>query len=83
MMTAGQLLEMVSRNVVWRDGKRLIKKQTDRVGYKMQDGQEQKMTTREQIKRRKAARRAARKRKSKEQQANRKRERTMAKRGNQ
>jgi len=83
MVTAEKLLEMVSRNVVWRDGKRKILKQTDRPGYKMVDGQEEKMTTREQIKRRKGARRSARKRKSKEQQIIRKRERTMKKRGNQ
>jgi hypothetical protein len=80
-MELSELLEMVARNVVWRDGKRLIKKQTDRVGYKMQDGQEVKMTTREQIKRRKAGKRTARKNKSKEQMIIRKRERTMKKRG--
>lgn len=80
-MKFAELVEVVTRNIVWRDGKRLVKKQTDRPGYKVQDGQELKMTTREQIKRRKAAKRTARKNKSKQQMIIRKRERTMQKRG--
>lgn len=83
MKTALDLLEMVTRKVVWRAGKRMVKKVTEREGYKIQDGQEVKMTVREMIKRRKATKRAARKRKSKEQQITRKRERTMMKRGDQ
>lgn len=83
MKTALELLEMVTRKVVWRAGKRMVKKVTDREGYKMQDGQEVKMSVRELIKRRKAAKRTARKRKSKEQQMLRKRERTLMKRGDQ
>ena len=83
MKTALDLLEMVTRKVVWRAGKRMVKKVTEREGYKIQDGQEVKMTVREMIKRRKATKRSARKRKSKEQQITRKRERTMMKRGDQ
>jgi len=82
-MTLLELLETVTRNVVWRDGKRLVKKQTDKVGYKMEDGSEIKMTTREQIKRRKAAKRTARKNKAKMNQIIRKRARTMQRRGDQ
>ena len=83
MKTALDLLEMVTRKVVWRAGNRMVKKVTEREGYKIQDGQEVKMTVREMIKRRKATKRSARKRKSKEQQITRKRERTMMKRGDQ
>jgi hypothetical protein len=82
-MELTELIEAVYRHVVWRDGKRKIKKETDRPGYRIEDGQEVKMTTREQIKRRKGAKRAARKNRSKEQQIIRKRERTLRKRGDQ
>jgi|TARA_Y100000590_G_C15067979_1_gene768915 hypothetical protein len=80
-----EFVEALKRKVVYRNGKRVVKKVTDKDGYKVVkvDGKEKevKMSSKEKIARKKAAKIAARKRKSKSSQIAKKRARTMKKRG--
>lgn len=74
------IVEKVQRKVVYRSGKRMIKKKTDKAGFKTKDGREVKMSAREKIKRAKGAKRAAKKKMSKQGIISRKRQITMKKR---
>ena len=72
--------EAVKRKVVFRGGKRQVKKVTDKAGFKMVGGKEVKMDAKEKMARKKAAKVSARKRKSKGAMIAKKRAKSMAKR---
>ena len=72
--------EAVKRKVVFRGGKRQVKKVTDKAGFKMVGGKEVKMDAKEKMKRKKGAKFAAKKRKSQSAKISKKRLRTMKKR---
>ena len=76
-----EFVEALKRKVVYRDGKRVVKKVTDKDGYKVVGGKEVKMSSKEKLARKKAGKIAARKRKSKSAQIAKKRARSTAKRG--
>jgi hypothetical protein len=73
-------LEALKKKVVFRGGKRMVLKKTDKKGYKVVDGKEVKMSAKEKINRKKAAKKAAIKRKSGSAAAAKKRARSMKKR---
>jgi len=72
--------EKIVKKKVVRDGKRIIKKTTDKDGYKMVDGKEVRMTPEEIRNRKKAGIKGAKKAKSKKSQTSAKRKRSMKKR---
>jgi len=72
--------EKVVRKKVVRGGKAIVKKVTDKAGYKVKDGREIRMSPREQQLRKKAAKKAARKRKSSMKQSQAKRQRSIKRR---
>ena len=74
------LIETVRKVRVVRQGKRQIKKKTDKPGYKIQGGKEVRMSTSEKRKRAISQRKAARKRKPQQKAAERKRKRSIRKR---
>jgi len=73
--------EAVKRKVVFRGGKRQVKKVTDKAGFKMVGGKEVKMDAKEKMKRKKGAKIAARKAKSKKGVAAKKRLKSLKKGG--
>ena len=73
-------LEALKKKIVYRGGKKIILKKTNKKGYKVVDGKEVKMSAKEKLNRKKAAKKAARKRKSGSAAAAKKRARTMKKR---
>ena len=73
--------EAVKRKVVFRGGKRQVKKVTDKAGFKMVCGKEVKMDAKEKMKRKKGAKIAARKAKSKKGVAANKRLKSLKKGG--
>ena len=75
-----EFVEAIKRKVVYRGGKRVVKKVTDKDGYKMVGGKEVKMSPKEKIARKKAGKIAARKRKGQSAAIAKKRARSMAKR---
>jgi hypothetical protein len=72
--------EKIVKKKVVRDGKRIIKKTTDKENYKMVDGKEVRMSPQEIRNRSKAAKKGAKKAKSKKSQTSAKRKRSMKKR---
>jgi hypothetical protein len=85
MLTYSELIksleEALKRKVVYRDGKKVIQKKSDKEGYKTQDGKEVKMSAKERLTRSKTAKKAAKKKKGKQGAINRARAKTMKKRG--
>jgi len=73
-------LEALKRKIVFRAGKKIILKKTDKKGYKVVDGKEVKMSAKEKMNRKKAAKKGAMKRKSGSAAAAKKRARSMKKR---
>ena len=57
-------LEALKKKIVFRGGKKLVLKKTDKKGFKVVDGKEVKMSPREIKNRKLAAKKAARKRKA-------------------
>lgn len=74
------LFEKLVRKVLFRKGKRIRKKKTDRKGYKSVGGKEVRMSAKEKRNRKLSQRRGARKRKATKAGALRKRKLTMRKR---
>ena len=74
------LSETVRKKRVVRQGKRVVKKVTDKPGYRIQNGREVRMSTSEKRKRAISQRKAARKRKPQQKAAERKRKRSIRKR---
>jgi len=72
--------ESLVRKKIVRNGKVLIKKKSNKAGYKVKDGKEVRMSPQEMRKRAKAQKRASRKRKAKSSQASRKRKLSIKKR---
>lgn len=72
--------EALKRKVVIRGGKRIVKKVTDKPGYKVVGGKEQRMKPSEIRARHKSAIKSARKKKSHQAQITRKRNKSMKKR---
>ena len=75
-----EFVEALKKKVVYRGGKRVVKKVSDKDGYKVVGGKEVKMSPKEKIARKKAGKIAARKRKGKSAQIAKKRAKSMAKR---
>ena len=73
-------VEALKKKIVFRGGKRIVLKKTDKKGYKVVGGKEVKMSAKEKINRKKAAKKAAIKRKSGSAAAAKKRARSMKKR---
>jgi len=77
---AEEVDEAIMRKRVVRGGKIMMKKKTNKAGYKMKGGKEVKMSSVEMIKRRRASMLAARKRKGKQGMMQKKRQRSIMKR---
>jgi len=77
---ASDIDEAVRRKRVVRGGKVMIKKKTDKSGYKVKNGKEVRMTSQERMKRKRASIKAARKRKGRQSMIQKKRKRSMTKR---
>ena len=73
-------LEALKKKIVFRGGKRMVLKKTDKKGYKVVDGKEVKMSAKEKMNRKKAAKKSVMKRKSGAAAAAKKRARSMKKR---
>jgi|TARA_B100002003_G_C13833187_1_gene409395 hypothetical protein len=73
-------LEALKKKIVFRGGKRMVLKKTDKKGYKVVDGKEVKMSAKEKMNRKKAAKKGAMKRKSGAAAAAKKRAKSMKKR---
>ena len=73
-------LEALKRKIVFRAGKKIILKKTDKKGYKVVDGKEVKMSAQEKKNRKLAAKKAAKKRKAGSAKAVKKRMKSMKKR---
>ena len=73
-------VEALKKKIVFRGGKRIVLKKTDKKGYKVVGGKEVKMSAKEKINRKKAAKKAAIKRKSGSKAAAKKRLKSMKKR---
>ncbi len=73
-------LEALKKKIVYRGGKKIILKKTNKKGYKVVDGKEVKMSAKEKMNRKKAAKKAAMKRKSGSAKAAKKRAISMKKR---
>ena len=73
-------LEALKKKIVFRGGKRMVLKKTDKKGYKVVAGKEVKMSAKEKMNRKKAAKKAAMKRKSGSAAAAKKRAKSMKKR---
>jgi hypothetical protein len=73
-------VEALKKKIVFRGGKKIIKKSTDKAGYKTVGGKEVKMDAKEKMNRKKAAKKSAVKRKSKSGQSAKKRAKSMKKR---
>ena len=73
-------LEALKKKIVFRGGKRMVLKKTDKKGYKVVGGKEIKMSAKEKMNRKKAAKKAAMKRKSGSAAAAKKRAKSMRKR---
>ena len=72
-------LEALKKKIVFRGGKRMVLKKTDKKGYKVVDGKEVKMSAKEKMNRKKAAKKGAMKRKSGSAAAAKKRAKSMKK----
>mgnify|MGYP004007092871 FL=1 len=75
-----EIEEALKRTVVFRAGKKIIKKKSNKAGFKNVGGKEGKMKPSELRTRAKAAKKSAKKRKGKSSQIARKRAKTMKKR---
>ena len=75
-----KFVEALKKKVVYRGGRRVVKKVSDKEGYKVVGGKEVKMTPKEKIARKKAGKIAARKRKGQSAAIAKTRARSMAKR---
>ena len=73
-------LEALKKKIVFRGGKRMVLKKTDKKGYKVVGGKEIKMSAKEKMNRKKAAKKAVMKRKSGSAAAAKKRAKSMKKR---
>ena len=73
-------LEALKKKIVFRGGKRMVLKKTDKKGYKVVDGKEIKISAKEKMNRKKAAKKGAMKRKSGSAAAAKKRAKSMKKR---
>ena len=71
--------KMVKRKVI-RDGKKIIKKTSDKEGYTIKDGKEKKIPAQQRLKMSKAQKRGAMKRKKSKNIANIKRKKSMERR---
>ena len=75
-----EMIEAIKKKIVFRAGKKVIKKVTDKKGFKMVGGKEVKMKSPELIARKKAAKKRVIKMKSKKGVLTKKRLKTMKKR---
>ena len=75
-----EMIEAIKKKIVFRAGKKVIKKVTDKKGFKMVGGKEVKMKAKEVIARKKAGKKRAIKMKSKKGVLTKKRLKTMKKR---
>ena len=75
-------VEALKKKIVFRGGKRIVLKKTDKKGFKVVGGKEVKMKAPERLARRKAMRKVAKKNRAKSGRMAKKRARTMRKRGN-
>ena len=75
-----EMIEAIKKKIVFRAGKKVIKKVTDKKGFKMVGGKEVKMKAKEVIARKKAGKKRAIKMKSKKGILTKKRLKTMKKR---
>jgi hypothetical protein len=73
-------VEALKKKIVFRGGKRMVLKKTDKKGYKVVGGKEVKMSAKEKMNRKKAAKKGAMKRKSGFAAAAKKRAKSMKKR---
>ena len=73
-------LGALKKKVVFRGGKRVVLKKTDKAGFKVVGGKEVKMSAKEKMNRKKAAKKGAMKRKSGSAAAAKKRAKSMKKR---
>jgi hypothetical protein len=73
-------LEALKKKIVFRGGKKLVLKKTDKKGFKVVDGKEVKMSPKEIKNRKLAAKKSAKKRKATSAQAVKKRMKSMKKR---
>ena len=73
-------LEALKKKIVFRGGKKLVLKKTDKKGFKVVDGKEVKMSPREIKNRKLAAKKSAKKRKATSAKAVKKRMKSMKKR---
>ena len=74
-----ELHEKIKKQRVIRDGKKVLKKSSDKDGYKINsDGKEVKQTSAEKINRKRAQRKASIKRKAGKSKASAKRKRSMS-----
>ena len=73
-------LEALKKKIVFRGGKKLVLKKTDKKGFKVVDGKEVKMSAQEKKNRKLAAKKAAKKRKAGSAKAVKKRMKSMKKR---
>jgi len=79
MTTGKELFEKVVKKIVYRQGKRVKKKVSDREGYRVVDGKEEKISQKERRTRKLAQRKGAKKRKAKKTQAYRQLKQTLRK----
>ena len=73
-------LESLKKKIVFRGGKKLVLKKTDKKGFKVVDGKEVKMSPKEIKNRKLAAKKSAKKRKATSAKAVKKRMKSMKKR---
>jgi len=73
-------LEALKKKIVFRGGKKLVLKKTDKKGFKVVDGKEVKMSPKEIKNRKLASKKSAKKRKATSAQAVKKRMKSMKKR---
>ena len=73
-------LEALKKKIVFRGGKRIVLKKTDKKGFKVVDGKEVKMSPKEIKNRKLAAKKSAKKRKATSAKAVKKRMKSMKKR---
>ena len=73
-------LEALKKKIVFRGGKKLVLKKTDKKGFKVVDGKEVKMSPKEIKNRKLAAKKSAKKRKATSAKAVKKRMKSMKKR---
>lgn len=82
MSTLVEIYEKVTKKTVYRQGKRMKKKVSDRPGYKIVDGKEKKMSAQEMRNRKISQKKGAKKRKASKNKSTRQLKQTLRKKGN-